>query len=285
MASRKKIGKTGCLFWLVILLVIIVIFVYKGKGNFKETFSFFKIEKIKERFGKGLREKELAVEKETAGSKETSGYREPGNFPSDFPEGKSPGKSLEEKHVKLEEATDSKAKTGVEKVPTIETPVPEKPQSESPVTSELKTKRLSTSLYFVMISNDSTIVRPVPITRTITYKDSPITRTIESLLEGPTVAERQKGIISFIPEETKLISAHISDGLLTLNFSKRFEENYTGRDAILLEVSQVLLTSFNFSQVTSLSILIEGNQRRYITGEGIPLKKVYTRQDLADLSI
>jgi germination protein M len=273
MASRKIIGKTGCLFWLVILLVIIVIFVYKGKGNFKETFSFFKIEKIKETFGKGLRDEEIAAEEE------------PGDLSGDFPSGKSPDKSLEEKHVKLEETTDSKAKTMGEKVPTIETPAPEKPQSKSPVTSELKTKRLATSLYFVMISNDSTTVRPVSVTRTITYKDSPITRTIESLLEGPTVAERQKGITSFIPEETKLISAHISDGLLTLNFSKRFEENYTGRDAILLEVSQVLLTSFNFSQVSSLSILIEGNQRRYITGEGIPLKKVYTRQDLADLNI
>ncbi len=276
MAPRKKIGKTGCLFWLVIFLVIIVIFVYKGKGNFKETFSFLKIEKIKETFGKSLSDEEIAAEEETG----------------DLPGGESPGKSLEEsleeEYVKLEEHTDSKAKTMVEKVPTVETPAPEKPQrpqSKPPVTSELKTKRLAASLYFVMISNDSTTVRPVPVTRTITYKDSPITRTIESLLEGPTVAERQKGITSFIPEETKLISAHISDGLLTLNFSKRFEENYTGRDAILLEVSQVLLTSFNFSQVNSLSILIEGNQRRYITGEGIPLKKVYTRQDLANLNL
>jgi spore germination protein GerM len=117
------------------------------------------------------------------------------------------------------------------------------------------------------------------------YKDSPITRTIESLLKGPTVSEKKQGITSFIPEDTRLISAQISNGHLTLNFSEKFEENYTGREAILLELSQVLLTSFNFSEVSKLSIVIEGQNKRYITGEGIPLKDVYTQQDLSEFKI
>ena len=88
---------------------------------------------------------------------------------------------------------------------------------------------------------------------------------------------------SFIPDDTELISASIQNGHLILNFNNKFEENYSGMEAILLELSQVLLTSFNISQVTEVSILIEGNNKRYITGEGIPLKKVYTKQDLSEL--
>ncbi|MCK5093141.1 MAG: GerMN domain-containing protein, partial [Spirochaetes bacterium] len=128
-------------------------------------------------------------------------------------------------------------------------------------------------------------VKPVPVTRTIKFKASPITRTIESLISGPTADERHRGITSFIPDETELISARIQNGYLTLNFSSKFEENYSGREAIPLELSQVVLTSFNFTQVTKLSILIEGKRKRYITGEGIPLKEVYTKQDLSGLGL
>ena len=45
MAKRRekpRLGKTGCLFWLFIFLVIIVIILYRGKGSFKETFSLLK---------------------------------------------------------------------------------------------------------------------------------------------------------------------------------------------------------------------------------------------------
>ena len=68
MAPRKrrsKIGKTGCLFWLFIILVIIVIILYRGKGNLKETFSFLKIERIKEAFEKkerGVTEEEKTIQ-------------------------------------------------------------------------------------------------------------------------------------------------------------------------------------------------------------------------------
>lgn len=273
MASGKrmsKIGKTGCLFWLFILLVIIVIFVYKGKGNFKETFSFNKIKGIKEALEKPRKETEIQEEKrdeyvkqeKTGDETRLTGSGEKIIKESDKPE------NMETKNSDEIVKTTQRPESHVKK--------------KTATKSELKTKKLTTSLYFVKINKEDGMVSPIPITRTIEYKDSPITRTIESLLRGPTVTERQRGITSFIPDDTDLISAHISGGHLTLNFTHKFEENYTGRDAILLELSQVLLTSFDFNQVTKLSILIEGQHKRYITGEGIPLKEVYTKQDLTE---
>ena len=84
-------------------------------------------------------------------------------------------------------------------------------------------------------------------------------------------------------DNTKLLGAEISNGHLTLNFSPQLEENYSGRDAILLELLQIVLTAFDFDQVIKVSILIDGQRRNYITGEGIPLKKVYMREDVSQL--
>jgi spore germination protein GerM len=135
----------------------------------------------------------------------------------------------------------------------------------------------------VKLNEEDGSAKPAPIERNVKFKDSPITRTIEALLAGPTENEKRKGMTSFIPDDTELISAHIQNGHLTLNFNNTFEENYSGMEAIMLELSQVLLTSFNISQVTKLSILIESKSKRYITGEGIPLKEIYTKQDLSEL--
>ncbi len=268
---RSRLGKTGCLFWLLILLIIVVIFIYKGKGNIREVFNFFKRGETKEAV------EEIVKKSEDESTPEEGSQAQEGAEES--------GEETTTSAREREDKTDS-GKTGTEGEDTkkSETGVKED-KSEAGVRDKLKTKEYKAVLYFVKINGQDGSVKPVPVTRTIKFKDSPITRTIESLITGPTVNERHIGITSFIPDETKLISASIQNGYLTLNFSSKFEENYSGREAILLELSQVVLTSFNFAQVTKLSILIEGKRKRYITGEGIPLKEVYTKQDLSSLGL
>ncbi len=268
---RSRLGKTGCLFWLLILLIIVVIFIYKGKGNIREVFNFFKRGETKEAV------EEIVKKSEDESTPEEGSQAQEGAEES--------GEETTTAAREREDKTDS-GKTGTEGEDTkkSETGVKED-KSEAVVRDILKTKEYKAVLYFVKINGQDGSVKPVPVTRTIKFKDSPITRTIESLISGPTADERHRGITSFIPDETELISARIQNGYLTLNFSSKFEENYSGREAILLELSQVVLTSFNFTQVTKLSILIEGKRKRYITGEGIPLKEVYTKQDLSGLGL
>ncbi len=254
---RSRLGKTGCLFWLLILLIIVVIFIYKGKGNIREAFNFFKRGETKE-----------AVEEIVKKYEEVKKTAEDESTPVE-------SSQAHERAEESGEETTTAAREGEDKTDS----------GKTVVTDNLKTKEYKAVLYFAKINEQDGSVKPVPVTRTIKFKDSPITRTIESLISGPTADERHRGITSFIPDETELISARIQNGYLTLNFSSKFEENYSGREAILLELSQVVLTSFNFTQVTKLSILIEGKRKRYITGEGIPLKEVYTKQDLSGLGL
>ena len=268
---RSKLGKTGCLFWLFIFLVIIVIILYRGKGSFKETFSLLKNRRAPT---EEVDEDRPSVSAETPGDKtgtETDRKQKEA-------EQKRESQTAETKPVQDEPGT----QPGGDTVPEGTVAKVEK-APEKQATAAVKEKNLKAPLYYVRIDSDGS-ARLQPVIRSVQFKDTPITRTIESLLNGPTPGERDSGLISFIPEGTKLLSAQIRNGHLTLNFSDTFENNYNGREAILFQLSQVMLTSFEFTQVTSLSILINGQNKRYITGEGIPLKEVYTKDDLSRLS-
>lgn len=263
--KKAKIGKTGCLFWLLILLIVVILFLYKGKGSFKETISYFK-DLINKSKVEEISKKESKPEKS--------------------------GKKEIQKKVEIQEKTTSGNKTEktVESKKLIKPPETSTIQKTAPsiekakiknkkLTKGVKTKTLTTPIYFIKIELDGS-AKPYPIKRKVQYKDSPITMTLKTLLKGPTPSERKKGLISFIPEKTKLLSASIKNGHLVLNFNDAIEENYSGRDAILLELSQILYTCFEFNSVKSVSILINNKRKQYLTGEGIPLKTAYTRNDL-----
>jgi germination protein M len=262
MARGKRgrlLGRTGCLFWLLILIVIVIVILYRGKGSFRDAFSFLKRD----------------VKKTTAVAEES--------FKTEEDEEKIPAPTI----IEDEEAVLPPKKEPVkerDKESATAQEESKQPQREKPLSAPeqaIKTKSLNATLYFVKIDETDGSAKAIPVKRTVEYKDSPITRTMEALLAGSSKGEKESGIISFIPEGTKLISAKISEGHLTLNFTGRLEENYSGREAILLELSQIILTSFSFDAVQRVSILIDGQRKGYITGEGIPLKQYYTRQDIS----
>ncbi len=265
--KRKKIGKTGCLFWLLVLLILVVVFLYRGKDSLKDTVTTIK----------------RIVSGESSKDKKITEVKKP-KEEEEEEEKTYETKSQEEKPVTKREPEN---KTSGEKSLTeIQKPSSqkksEKRTEEKKRTEKIRIKELTTSIYFVKIEIDGT-AKPVPIKRKIKYYDSPITRTYISLLNGPLPPERKRGIISFIPEGTKLISASLSNGTLTLNFNEKLEENYSGREAITLELLQILYTAFEFNSVRKVRILINNRRKQYITGEGIPLKPYYTREDLGYL--
>jgi spore germination protein GerM len=256
---RPRLGKTGCLFWLLILIVIVIVILYRGKGSFKDTFRSLKkgVERTAVVVEESV-EKNITDEQGPVVVKEDKTAPEPSKEPDREPQKEPVPVNQEPKETPREEIKSAPEKT-------------------------IKTKSLNATLYFVKIDKSDGSAKPFPVSRTVQYKDSPITRTMESLLLGSTRSEKENGIVSFIPAGTKLISAQISNGHLTLNFSGEIEQNYSGREAILLELSQIMLTSFSFDAVGRVSILIDGARKGYITGEGIPLKLYYTKQDISQL--
>jgi len=255
--KKTKIGKTGCLFWLLVLLIVVIIFLYKGKGSFKGTIGHLKKLIAKNKTEEIIKKKTKSnqnVEQKTIEKKiETT----PKSTTNETEKTKKPEPLTSSKEGKIE-------------------------RESKKITPEIKTKVLITSIYFIKIELDGS-AKPYPIKRKVQFRDSPITMTINTLLKGPAPSERKKGILSFIPKGTKLLSATLKNGNLTLDFNEAIEENYSGKDAIILELLQILYTSFEFRTVKSTSILINSQKKQYITGGGIPLKSKYIRSDLSKL--
>lgn len=289
--GRRSPGRTGCLFWLFILLVIVVVLVYRGRGNLRETISSLGNRITGERSG------QVAVEERgrtsppertrdsgtgrdvSPGGESVPGRPEPGDEPGDAAR---QGSGTSDPDSDADTAVSGG--TGSDAVDSDGSRVDRRIAGKDSSDPQPQLKDLAATIYFVKLDRESGSASPYPVRTTVQYVDSPITRTVRSLLKGPSATQRAQGIVSFIPDGTELISAHLSGGHLTLNFSSRFESNYSGRQAIMLQLSQIMLTAFEFSPVSSVSILIDGERRQYITGDGIPLLPVYTKDDLARIT-
>ena len=86
---------------------------------------------------------------------------------------------------------------------------------------------------------------------------------VNKLLEGPS----SQNVVKLIPEETKLISSKLTEGILTLNFSK---EIYTPEESenILIRTSLVR-TMTAMSEITGVMILVDGKPMVDSDGEEI----------------
>ncbi len=140
--------------------------------------------------------------------------------------------------------------------------------TEQPVPSTEIVKMTSAKLCFAEIDSDGVISRR-EISRKVVKTPSPLTNNIKLLLQGPNSDEENNGCTTLIPEETRLISASIKDGIAYLNFNKNFEFNRFGVEGYQTQLMQVVYTATEFSTVSSVQFLVEGEQKQYLGSEGI----------------
>jgi Spore germination protein len=132
------------------------------------------------------------------------------------------------------------------------------------------------SLYFVRIDDDGVIVRQ-EVRRQIAISDSPLLDSLAALLNGPTEDELRKKLISLVPQGTKLLSAQVRGSTAFLNFNEAFMYNHYGIEGYAGQLKQVVYTATAFSNVQDVQILIEGEKRDYLGGEGVYIGKPLSR--------
>jgi germination protein M len=146
-----------------------------------------------------------------------------------------------------------------EKPVSVKTPVPAKTQV--PETMNVK-------LWFVQIDSDGSVSRK-ETSRALKKDDSPLTVSIQALLEGPRLDEKGKGYMSLIPSGAQLLSAAVQNGVAILNFNENFEYNTYGVEGYLGQLMQIVFTATSFSTVDSVQFLIEGQKKDYLGSEGV----------------
>jgi spore germination protein GerM len=132
------------------------------------------------------------------------------------------------------------------------------------------------ALYFMQLAEDGSLVR-AKVSRAIKVSDSPLFDVIQSLLAGPTEAEKKRGLISVIPPNSRLLSATVKDGIAYLNFNDAFQFNTYGVEGYTAQLKQIVWTATEFTTVQGIQILIEGKSPVYLGSEGIRIDKPLTR--------
>lgn len=140
-------------------------------------------------------------------------------------------------------------------------------------------RSISASLYFIRVSDDGRIVTEA-VTRDVRYTSSPLSRSIDALIGGPTTDDINHGLLSLVPPGTVLRSAWIEDGIAYLNFNEQFRFNPMGLEGYLAQLKQVVLTATDFPTVDRVQILVERERIDYLGGDGVYIGAPLAAADL-----
>ena len=134
------------------------------------------------------------------------------------------------------------------------------------------------SLYFIQIDRNGAILRS-KVTRAVPSSNSPLLDVLEVLLKGPSDEETRRGIISLIPQGTKILSARVLKDTAYISISEDFQYNTYGVEGYAAQLTQLIWTATEFTNVKDVQILIEGRRIDYL-GEGIWIGSPISREML-----
>jgi len=254
-SSQGSRGGAGCLVWLVALSVVFVL-VFANLGKIRQTLENTRFLDIIS----------------------TKGGRTPAPAPAPV----APAPRVEEEPARKPRDTSPGSGDAVTVGPgsgSVEAPGPEAPAAKPPGAVPEKpvvVRTRSAALYFVRIDGDGVIARN-EVKRTIPATDSPLTDAMESLLKGPGEEELRKELITLIPQGTRLLSAQVRGSTAYLNFSEAFMYNSYGIEGYAGQLKQVVWTATAFPTVQDVQILVEGQRRDFLGGEGVYIGKPLSR--------
>jgi hypothetical protein len=125
-----------------------------------------------------------------------------------------------------------------------------------PVKSPIE--KVKVLLYFGKEGNDDSCVRLFPIEREIIKTEGIARATIEALLTGLTVEEKNKGYFTSINEGVKVNKLTIINGTAKIDFDKTMEEGVSGSCRVSAIKQQIVQTLMQFSSINTVIISING---------------------------
>ncbi|WP_319416715.1 GerMN domain-containing protein [Marispirochaeta aestuarii] len=257
--KRKRKASLGCLFWIALILLILVIFLFNRS----------RIEQVLEATG-------FIDVLSTVQEKPEIKTDEPETEEPAVPSSEEPQSEQRESETAGEEAVDEDDSfVALELVPRESAPQEE----DTPPAAETQTKRLRrATLYFVFLDGTSGELRRV--VRPIYYTDSPLTDTLKALLDGPSASELNQNLLSLVPQDATIRSVAVKDGVAFIDMTEAFRFNSFGYEGAVLQLKQLIYTATEFPTVDRVQFLIEGVKQQYLNPEGLYIGKPLGRDDL-----
>ena len=153
----------------------------------------------------------------------------------------------------------------------------QRPSSEqkAPQKSELRTRQAR--LFYLSVSSDGAIQLRA-VVRPVQYADAPLTATLQALLDGPTAAEVNQGLMTMISPQTRLRRLYVKDDTAYLDFNEAFRFNSLGKEGLIAQLQQVVYSATEFSNVKRVQFLIDGKVTDYLGPEGLFIGKPLSRE-------
>ena len=146
--------------------------------------------------------------------------------------------------------------------------------SLAPTTSVVLSQQSMVGVYFMKNELISVVGRLV--------ETPDINQALHSLLLGPNALEIQDGVVSYIPQGTRLLDVKVVEGTALIDVSNEFATG-GGSLSMMGRVAEVVYTATSFSEVERVTIRIDGVLVEQIGGEGIDVSDI-GRSDLVDFS-
>ena len=99
---------------------------------------------------------------------------------------------------------------------------------------------------------------------------------LEALLAGPTEVERGQGLSTAIPSGTTLRNVRVESGIVWADFSREIDAG-GGSASMLGRFWQIVYTATQFPDAPQVRILIEGEARNTLGGEGVIIEHPVAR--------
>jgi spore germination protein GerM len=266
----KKKTSLGCLFWLALVLLVVVVFLFNQKniGSIIEKTGFLDV------LGSNDGPPEITINSDPSG-------------PPDHPDGSSERREGESEKKTVDgtngesnpnprvEDTSESEQVIIEVKSSARGEDPEEREETADRAEPAKTRRAR--IYYVSVDPAGDI-RLKAVFRDVVFRDSPLKQTLISLMKGPSTAEVNQGLLNIIPDGTKLLGVSVRNGTAIINFSEDFRFNPIGQAGLKAQLQQIVYTATEFPNVESVQFLIDGEVQEYLNSEGLYIRDPLSRR-------
>jgi len=140
------------------------------------------------------------------------------------------------------------------------------------------TRPVETTVSVYFIRDEGIASTLAPVERMVRGRGIPslVAAALQGLLSGPTASERAPGLTTAIPEEARLRSVRVERGTVIADFTRAIESG-GGSASMLGRFWQIVYTATQFPAAPRVLILIEGQQRESMGGEGVVIDRPIVR--------
>jgi spore germination protein GerM len=140
----------------------------------------------------------------------------------------------------------------------------------------LRPQETKVEVYFVREADGAATVMPVERVVAGRGAEALLRAALEALLAGPSAQEQARGLSTEVPEGTRLRGVAVREGVAVVDLSEAVGSG-GGSSSMQGRLWQIVYTGTQLPQAQQVRIIIEGEERQALGGEGLLIDRPIAR--------